>query len=92
MRPFARQLRPALLVLLVFTVVCGVVYPLLTTLIGQVAFADRADGSLIRRDGVAIGSELIGQAFVAPESSIPVPRRRAPDTTAPPARARTSAR
>jgi K+-transporting ATPase ATPase C chain len=60
-------LRPALRVLLVFTVVCGVVYPLLTTLVGQVAFGDRADGSLIRRDGVAIGSELIGQGFVAPE-------------------------
>ena len=73
MRPFVRQLRPALLVLLVFTVVCGVVYPLLTTLIGQVAFGDRADGSLIRRDGIAIGSELIGQAFVAPEYFHPRP-------------------
>ena len=73
MRPFARQLRPALLMLLVFTVVCGVVYPLLTTLVGQVAFGDRADGSLIRRDGVAVGSELIGQAFVAPEYFHPRP-------------------
>jgi K+-transporting ATPase ATPase C chain len=73
MRPFVRQLRPALLVLLVFTVVCGVVYPLLTTLIGQVAFGDRADGSLIRRNGIAIGSELIGQAFVAPEYFHPRP-------------------
>jgi potassium-transporting ATPase KdpC subunit len=67
MRPFLRQLRPAVLVLVAFTVVCGVVYPLLTTLVGQAAFGDRADGSLIRRDGVAIGSELIGQAFSAPE-------------------------
>jgi potassium-transporting ATPase KdpC subunit len=65
MRPFVRQLRPALLVLLAFTIVCGVAYPLVTTLVVQVAFSARADGSLVRRDGVAVGSELIGQQFAA---------------------------
>lgn len=67
MRAFIRQLRPALLALVVFTVLLGVVYPLLSTAIGQAAFSDEADGSLIRRDGVVVGSELIGQTFVAPE-------------------------
>lgn len=73
MRPFIRQLRPALLVLLAITVLTGVAYPLLTTLVGQVAFDDRADGSLIRRGGDAVGSELIGQQFTAPEYFHPRP-------------------
>ena len=67
MRAFIRQLRPALLVVVVFTVICGFVYPLLVTGIGQAAFNDKANGSLIKRDGVVVGSELIGQAFAAPE-------------------------
>src|SRR4051812_20706667 len=67
MRTFIRQLRPALLVAVVFTVICGVIYPLLTTGIGQAAFTDKADGSLIERDGVVVGSKLIGQTFIAPE-------------------------
>ena len=67
MRTFIRQLRPALISIVVFTVLLGVVYPLFSTLVGQVAFGDKADGSLIRRDGVVVGSELIGQTFTAPE-------------------------
>lgn len=67
MRAFIRQLRPALLAIVVFTVLLGVVYPMVATAIGQVAFGDEADGSLIHRDGVVVGSELIGQTFVAPE-------------------------
>ena len=67
MRTFIRQLRPALIAIVVFTVLFGVVYPLFSTLVGQVAFGDKADGSLIRRDGVVVGSELIGQTFTAPE-------------------------
>ena len=66
MRAFIRQLRPALLSIVVFTVLFGLVYPLFSTLIGQVAFGDEADGSLIRCDGVVVGSELIGQTFTAP--------------------------
>jgi len=65
MRAFVRQLRPALLVAIVLTVICGVIYPLLTTGIGQVAFNDKANGSLIEQDGVVVGSKLIGQTFTA---------------------------
>jgi potassium-transporting ATPase KdpC subunit len=67
MRTLIRQLRPSLLVLAVFTVVLGIGYPLVVTLIGQVAFESRADGSLIERNGQVVGSELIGQTFTAPE-------------------------
>ncbi len=67
MRPFLRQLRPAIVALAVFTVLLGIVYPLVTTAVAQVAFPDEADGSLIERDGVVVGSELIGQSFAAPE-------------------------
>jgi potassium-transporting ATPase KdpC subunit len=67
MRAFLRQFRPAVMSVLVFTLICGVVYPMLSTLIGQTAFGDKADGSLIRRDGVVVGSELIGQQFSDPK-------------------------
>jgi K+-transporting ATPase ATPase C chain len=60
-----RQLVPALLAMLVFTVLCGAAYPLVVTGIGQAAFADRANGSLIERDGVVVGSALLGQNFTA---------------------------
>jgi potassium-transporting ATPase KdpC subunit len=73
MRALIRQLRPALLILVVFTLVCGVAYPLLSTLIGQTAFGDKADGSLIRRDGVVVGSKLLGQSFAAPQYFHPRP-------------------
>ncbi len=73
MRNFLRQLRPAALALAVFTVLCGVVYPLATTAIAQVAFHDKADGSLITRNGEVVGSELIGQRFVAPQYFHPRP-------------------
>ena len=67
MRAFIRQLKPAIISVIVFTVLLGVVYPLVATAIGQVAFNDEANGSLIRRDDVVVGSELIGQTFTAPE-------------------------
>jgi len=67
MRTFLRQLRPAIVALAVFTVLLGIVYPLVTTAVAQVAFPHEADGSLIERDGVVVGSELIGQSFTAPE-------------------------
>ncbi|MGZ4769616.1 MAG: K(+)-transporting ATPase subunit C [Ilumatobacteraceae bacterium] len=73
MRALLRQLRPALLVTVVFTLVCGVAYPLLSTAIGQVAFSSKANGSLIKRDGVVVGSKLIGQAFAAPQYFHPRP-------------------
>ncbi len=67
MRTVIRQIRPALIIMVTFTLLLGVAYPLITTLIGQITFGDKADGSLIERDGVVMGSELIGQTFVAPE-------------------------
>jgi K+-transporting ATPase ATPase C chain len=67
MRAFIRQLRPALISVVVFTILLGVAYPLVSTLIGQVAFSDKANGSLIHRNGKVVGSELIGQTFTAPQ-------------------------
>lgn len=66
MRAFLRQLRPAVVALLAFTVLLGVAYPLVITAVAQVAFEHEADGSLIERDGVVVGSELLGQPFTAP--------------------------
>jgi len=60
------QFRPALTLLLVLTLLCGGVYPLLVTGIGKAAFPAQADGSLIVRDGTLRGSSLIGQPFSAP--------------------------
>jgi len=73
MNTLMRQLRPAILVLLVFTVVGGVIYPLVATGIGQIAFHDKANGSLIRRDGVVIGSALLGQDFTGADDFHPRP-------------------
>src|SRR4249919_1118369 len=67
MRALIRQLRPALLTVILFTLICGVAYPMLATAIGRVAFHNKADGSLIKRDGVVVGSKLIGQTFTAPQ-------------------------
>ena len=58
-----RQLVPALLIFLVLTVLTGVVYPLAITGVAQVAFPSRADGSFVERDGVIVGSRLLGQGF-----------------------------
>ena len=62
-----RQLVPALRMLIVLTVLLGLAYPLAMTGVAQALFADQADGSLIERDGVVVGSSLVGQAFSAPE-------------------------
>src|SRR5262245_38648132 len=58
-----RHLRPALVMLVTFTVVTGIIYPLAVTGVAQLAFPYQANGSLIERDGKIIGSELIAQAF-----------------------------
>jgi len=73
MRAFIRQLWPAVLVLAVFTVLTGVVYPLVSTAIGQAAFHDKANGQLIKVDGVVVGSKLIGQNFAGPKYFHPRP-------------------
>jgi K+-transporting ATPase ATPase C chain len=64
--PF-KHILPALLLLIVFTVLTGLIYPLFITGIAQVAFRGAANGSLIVRDGKVLGSRLIGQAFTAPK-------------------------
>src|SRR6266567_2101 len=59
-----RQLVPAVLSMVLFTLLLGVGYSLLVTGIAQVGFKDKADGSLVERDGKQVGSSLIGQSFV----------------------------
>ena len=59
-------LRPALVLFGALTLVVGVLYPLAVTGIGQLAFADKAFGSLVLREGKPVGSTLIGQAFSSP--------------------------
>ena len=61
------QLRPALMVLLLLTLVTGVAYPLLVTGIAQAVFPSQARGSLIVKDGKIVGSRLIGQPFDDPK-------------------------
>jgi K+-transporting ATPase ATPase C chain len=59
--------RPALMSLLLLTLMTGVIYPLAVTGIAQLIFPHQSNGSLIVRSGRALGSELIGQSFDAPE-------------------------
>jgi potassium-transporting ATPase KdpC subunit len=61
------QLRPAIVVLIVLTVVTGVVYPLVVTGIAQLLFPHQANGSLIVKDGKVLGSALIAQPFDDPK-------------------------
>jgi K+-transporting ATPase ATPase C chain len=68
-----RQLPAAAGMVLVFTVLLGLVYPLLVTGIAQVAFHDKANGSLIERDGEVVGSSQIAQEFTGPEYFHPRP-------------------
>jgi K+-transporting ATPase ATPase C chain len=60
------QLRAAVVSLLALTVITGFVYPLLVTGIAQAAFPHQANGSIIEKDGKAVGSSLIGQPFDDP--------------------------
>jgi len=61
------QLRPALTLLALLTIITGVIYPLTVTGLAQVLFPHQANGSLIVIDGKTYGSELIGQQFDDPK-------------------------
>jgi len=73
MRTFFRQLQPALLMLVAFTLVTGLAYPLVVTGVGQSVFHSKANGSFIERDGIVVGSSLIGQQFSDPKYFWPRP-------------------
>ena len=60
-------LRPSIMMMLILTAITGIAYPLLTTGLAQVIFHSQAEGSLIERDGVIVGSRLIGQNFTQPK-------------------------
>src|SRR5471032_537238 len=63
----ATLLRPALTLLIALSLITGLAYPLITTGIARLVFPSQAAGSLIERDGKAVGSLLIGQGFSEPK-------------------------
>ncbi len=83
----ARHVRSALMLLLLMTLITGVLYPLLVTGIAQLVFPSKANGSVIERNGNAVGSRLIGQQFTAaryfwsrPSPTTPFPYNSAAST------------
>ena len=68
-----KQIKTAVLITLVLTVLTGIIYPLAITALSQVLFPQQANGSLITANGKVIGSELLGQNFAKPEYFHPRP-------------------
>lgn len=67
------QLRTGLLMMLIMTIVTGLLYPLAVTGLAQGLFRDKANGSLLTRNGQVVGSSLIAQKFTRPEYFQPRP-------------------
>jgi K+-transporting ATPase ATPase C chain len=63
MRPIFKDITTAILALVVITVLCGVIYPLVITGVSQVAFHGNANGQMVKVDGKTVGSKLIGYDF-----------------------------
>jgi potassium-transporting ATPase KdpC subunit len=61
------HIRPAIVLLILLSVVTGLIYPAVVTVVAQLVFPHQANGSLIVKDGTPIGSSLIGQAFDDPK-------------------------
>lgn len=68
-----RESITAVLAVVAFTVICGFVYPLAVAAVGQAAFNNTADGSMVEVDGKPVGSRLIAQSFDTPEYFHPRP-------------------
>jgi K+-transporting ATPase ATPase C chain len=66
-RAILRQLRPAILLTLLLTLLAGILYPLVTTGVAQALFPSQANGSLVYQNGKAVGSRLIGQYWTQPQ-------------------------
>jgi K+-transporting ATPase ATPase C chain len=67
------ELKPAILITIVFTLLTGILYPLAVTGVAQLAFPHQANGSLVPANGKDVGSSLIGQNFTKPEYFHPRP-------------------
>jgi K+-transporting ATPase ATPase C chain len=78
----ARTFVRSIVAVVVLTLVFGLIYPIAFTGLAQVAFADKANGSLIERDGKVVGSSLAAQAFTKPEYFHPRPSATAPEYNA----------
>jgi potassium-transporting ATPase KdpC subunit len=76
-----KELRPAILITFVLTILTGILYPLAVTGIAQSVFPRQANGSLVERNGKVIGSEIIAQNFAKPEYFHPRPSQNSYDAS-----------
>jgi K+-transporting ATPase ATPase C chain len=83
-----RQLFPSIVSMILFTVILGVGFPLVVLGIGQLAFNDKANGSLVQANGKDVGSSLIGQSFTDKKGKA-IPKYFQSRPTEPPSRGTT---